>query len=112
MLKWRLTAEAQADMLDIRNFARQSWGTAQSTKYIKEVREKLDMIAQNPRLGVDRSADLEEGIRSIPIGSHTIYYEFSSTVLIVLAILHQAMTPDKHLRQRIDERHAGDPQPK
>ena len=97
MLRWRLTAEAQADMRD--------WGAAQSVRYIKELREKIELLAQNPRLGVDRSADLGEGIRSIFIGSHTIYYEFNATVLIVLAILHQAMTPDKHLRQRIDGLH-------
>ena len=100
MLKWRLTAEAQEDMRDIRIFTRQYWGTEQSVRYIKELREKIELIAENPHLGIDRSADLGEGIRSIFIGSHTIYYEFNSTGLIIQAILHQAMTPDKHLRQR------------
>ena len=100
MLKWRLTAEAQADMRGIRTFTRQYWGAAQSTRYIKELREKIELLAQTPRLGVDRSVDLGEGIRSIFIGSHTVYYEFNATALTVRAILHQAMTPDEHLRQR------------
>ena len=97
MLKWRLTEEAQTDLRDIRAFTKQQWGIVQSTRYIKEIREKIELLAQNPRLGVDRSADLEKGIRSILIGSHAIYYEFNATVLVVQAILHQAMTPGKHL---------------
>ena len=97
MLKWRLTSEAQADMQDIRSFTKQYWGAAQSARYIKEIREKIDLLAQNPCLGVDRSAGLGKGIRSILIGSHAIYYEFNMTELIVRAILHQAMAPGEHM---------------
>ena len=100
MLKWRLSEEAQADMRDIRVFTRQRWGMEQSGRYIKEIREKLELLAQNPRLGVDRSSDLENGIRSILIGSHVIYYEFNATILTVRTILHQSMAPDLHWRQK------------
>ena len=97
MLKWCLTKEAQADLLDIRAFTKQQWGVVQSVRYIKEIQEKIELLAQNPCFGVDRSYDIEKGVRSILVGSHAIYYEFNETVLTVRAILHQAMTPDKHL---------------
>ena len=100
MLEWRFSEEAQADMRDIRTFTRQYWSMAQSVRYIKEIKEKIELLAQNPRLGVDRSADLGEGIRSILIGSHVIYYEFDATRLTVRTILHQAMAPDEHWRQK------------
>ena len=94
-----LTEEAQADLRDIRAFTKQQWGDVQSVRYIKEIREKLKLLAQNPSLGVDRSADLEKGVRSILIGSHAIYYVFNAKALTVRAILHQAMTPNKHLQR-------------
>ena len=100
MLKWRLTDEAQEDMKNIRVFTKQYWGAAQSIRYSKIIREKIDLLAQNPRLGTDRSAELGKGVRSILIGSHSIYYEFNAKWLTILAILHQAMTPAEHLRQK------------
>ena len=99
MLKLCLTEEAQTDLRDIRAFTKQQWGAVQSIRYIKEIREKIKLLMENPCLGVDRSADLEEGVRSILVGSHSIYYEFNTTALTVRTILHQAMTPEKHLQR-------------
>jgi toxin ParE1/3/4 len=98
MRKWILSKEAQEDMGDIRLFSKCYWGNEQSVRYIKEIREKIELLAENPRIGIDRSNDLEINIRSIVIGSHTIYYEFNDEALTVKAILHQAMTPNLHLR--------------
>ena len=97
MLKWRLSEEAQRDLGEIRSFTKREWGMAQSNRYIKAIREKIDLLAQNPRLGADRSADLGEGVRSVFVGSHTVYYDFDIITLTVRAILHQAMTPRLHL---------------
>jgi len=99
MLKLSLTEEAQEDLRGIRAFTKRQWGIVQSTQYIREIREKINLLTENPCLGIDRSADLEEGARSILVGSHAIYYEFNATVLTVRAILHQAMIPDKHLQR-------------
>ena len=98
MLKWRLSEEAQRDMSEIRAFTRREWGTTQSDRYIKSLREKIGLLAQNPRIGLDRSADLGRKIRSVFAGSHTIYYDFDAENLTVHSILHQAMTPHTHLK--------------
>jgi toxin ParE1/3/4 len=100
MLKWRLSKEAEDDMRNIRLYTQKYWGVEQSSRYIKEIRGKIELVAQNPRTGTDRSHDLRPGFRSIFIGSHTIYYEFNSKMLTVRAILHQAMTPAPHLRRK------------
>jgi toxin ParE1/3/4 len=93
MRKWSLAKEAQSDMRDIRLFSKQHWGEEQSIRYINEIRGKIDLIARNPLIGKDCSDHIEVGIRSIFIGSHTIYYEFNAETLTVRAILHQAMIP-------------------
>ena len=96
MLKWRLTEEARADMVDIRAFTKEHWGSTQSARYIREIRERIKLLAQNPRIGIDRSADVGKGIRSFFVGSHAIYYEYDTEMLTIWAILHQAMTPNLH----------------
>jgi toxin ParE1/3/4 len=100
MLKWRLSKDAQTDMSDIRFFTKEQWGITQSSRYIKEIRERIDLLAQNPHIGADRSDDLKEGIRSILVGNHIIYYAHDAKTLTVWAVLHQSMMPVAHLRQR------------
>jgi toxin ParE1/3/4 len=102
MRKWRLSKEAQADMREIRLFSKQYWGEEQSQRYIKAIRAKLELLVQNSYIGMDRADDLEVGIKSIFTGSHAIYYEFDAEILTVKAILHQSMTPDLHLRGKLD----------
>ncbi|MDR1074471.1 MAG: type II toxin-antitoxin system RelE/ParE family toxin, partial [Treponema sp.] len=55
----------------------------------KEIREKIELLAQNPHIGADRGEDLKEGIRSILVGSHIIYYVYDAKTLTVWAVLHQ-----------------------
>jgi toxin ParE1/3/4 len=102
MLKWRLSEEAENDMREIRRFSMRYWGEEQSGRYIKAIRAKLELLAQNPHIGMDRGDDLGAGIRSIFIGSHTIYYEFDKKMLTIKAILHQSMTPNLHLQGKLD----------
>ena len=97
MLKKFITERAKAHMGEIRNFTQKQWGTAQSVKYLQEIGNKIDLLAQRPQIGIDRSSDLGNGFRSYFIGSHTIYYRYDSRLLVVHAILHQSMTPLTHL---------------
>lgn len=102
MLKWRLVEEAQADIGNIRSFTKQQWGTVQSTQYLRDIRKKIELLAQNPDIGIDRSEELSKGMRSAFVGSHAIYYKCDSKTLIVYAILHQSMIPSAHLLPKQD----------
>ena len=97
MLKRLITDIAKAHMNDIRRFTKDQWGTAQSIKYMQEISDKIGLLAQRPQIGIDRSTDLGDGIRSYFVGGHTIYYRHDSKLLVVYAILHQSMTPQVHL---------------
>jgi len=97
MLKKLITERAKVHMGDIRRFTQEKWGTAQSVKYLHEIGNKIDLLAQRPQIGIDRSEDLEDGIRSYFVGCHTIYYRYDSKTLVIHAILHQSMTPLTHL---------------
>ena len=97
MIKWQLSEQAQNDMKDIRAFTKQKWGARQSALYIRQILTKIEMLTQNPTIGIDRSSESGENTRSIFVGSHTIYYGYNEGVLTIQAVLHQAMTPEIHL---------------
>ena len=97
MIKWQLSEQAQNDMKDIRAYTKQQWGARQSALYIRQILTKIEMLAQSPAIGIDRSNELGENIRSIFVGSHTVYYEYNNEALTIQAVLHQAMTPEVHL---------------
>jgi toxin ParE1/3/4 len=100
MLQKRITDRAKIHMSVIRAFTKEQWGPAQSVKYMKEIYARIDLLARKPQLGVDHSDELGNGIHSFFIGSHTIYYQYDTETLIIRAVLHQAMSPVTHLRQK------------
>lgn len=87
-------------MRDIRRFTKDNWGQAQSARYIEEIYKRIELLAERPQIGIDRSGELGEGTRSCFVGSHTIYYMFDAETLTVLSVLHQAMTPGNLFEQQ------------
>ena len=101
MLKRIITKEAKADMADIRAFTRQVWGEEQSIRYLNEINDKVLLLSQMPALGVDRSEEYGYDVHSCFVTSHTIYYQYDDSTLVIRAILHQSRIPKAHLQQRI-----------
>ena len=97
MLKKFITERAKNHMSEIKRFTQDQWGTTQSVKYLQEISNKINLLAQRPQIGIDRSEDLGDGVRSYYVGSHTIYYRYDSKLLVIHSILHQSMTPLTHL---------------
>jgi toxin ParE1/3/4 len=98
-VSYRLTADAQTDLVEIRSYTIQQWGTQQSKKYISELRQKIQFIAASPEIG-RRHLDIGDNVFSFPYASHMIYYFLIGQQLIVFGILHQSMVPMTHLDDR------------
>ena len=99
MLNYRLTPDAQSDLIDIRRFTLDRWGEAQSKKYLFELRQTLHLLAETPSLGKPRP-DVGAGVLSFPHVSHVIYYVLHARQLVVLGVLHKRMVPTNHLDGR------------
>jgi len=97
MLKKRITDRAKGHMADIRRFTASQWGQEQSVKYLREIYNKIELLAQRPQIGMNRMDELGDGMYSYFVGSHTIYYRYDQKSIVIHAILHQSMTPELHL---------------
>ena len=105
MKQWNLTGRAKRDLADIRRFTRERWGLLKAEKYLDGIYEKIQIAAEHPAIGIDRSKSLKLGceVRSVLCGSHIIYYVVFETYISVAAILHQNMVPKRHLITVIQE---------
>lgn len=99
MPTYRLTPDAQSDLIELRRFTVKQWGITQSQKYTLELRKTLRLLAENPSLGKLRS-DIRSNIFSFPYASHVIYYRIHEKKLIVFSLLHKRMVPLNHLADR------------
>lgn len=96
---YRLTPDAQSDLVGIRQFTLEQWGVLQSNKYLSELRNTLRLIAKNPSLGKARP-EVGTTVSSFPHASHVIYYIEHEQQMVVFGVLHKRMVPINHLSTR------------
>jgi len=84
----------------IAEYSVDTWGEAQARRYIAEIVECCERIADNPRLG--RSCpEIRRGYRRIEQGKHVLFYEQVDGEVLVRRILHQGMMPIRHAMEDI-----------
>ena len=79
---------ARRDYLDILAYTTQAWGERQSDRYAEKLLEGLDSLAAFPYLGKRRD-EIAQGVRSLPIEHHVVYYRIVVETIRVLRIKHQ-----------------------
>ena len=96
---YKLTPDAQSDLVEIRRFTLSQWGNNQSKKYLSELRQVIRLLSETPNLGKQQQG-LGLDIFSFPHSSHVIYHPHRSKPLVVFAVLHKSMVPGTHLDDR------------
>lgn len=96
---FRLTPDAQADLIEIRRHSLQQWGAEQSQKYLCEIQNTIGLLAETPALGKSRP-DVGADVHSFPQGSHIIYYVIHKQQVVVFWVRHKRIVPVAHLTER------------
>jgi len=99
MPSYRLTPDAQSDLIEIRRYTLNRWGSAQSKKYLAEIRQTIRLLSETPTLGKQRP-DVATDAFSFPHASHVIYSVLHNNQLVVFGVLHKQMVPITHLENR------------
>ena len=87
---YRLTPRALADLDAIADFTIEKWGIEQLETYLGTLLERLVCLAENPLLGRDRN-EIQPGYRSIPVGSHVVFYVIDGDFINIIGIPHKSM---------------------
>ena len=99
-LNYRITPDAQNDLIKIRQYTLIQWGEKQSKKYISGLRKTIGFLSQSPLIGKKRP-ELGSDVFSFQHSSHVIYFIIHKQQLIVFAVLHKCMVPLNHLEDRV-----------
>lgn len=97
MPKYILSPQAQSSLKNIRLYSLKHFGQQQTTKYLKELRNKMKGLAKTPQSGQERN-EIKSGYYSAFVGSHTIYYRIANNQIEIIDVLHQSMEPMRHLQ--------------
>lgn len=92
---YKFTVQAKRDLDEIRDYTRETWGADQTYVYLGRLRYGIESIEADPGAGKDRR-ELLAGMRSLAVGSHTVFYIQEAGVVIIVRILHQRMDPLRH----------------
>ena len=96
MAGFRLTRRAEADLFDIADYSRRTWGEAQCARYLDQLESCCQRLAEHPILG--RSCKrVRPGLRRCEQGKHVVFYRRDGDDIIVLRILHERMLPELHI---------------
>jgi len=100
---YRLTADAKADLIEIRRYSLKNWGERKSQAYLAGLKETIQRLSEFPLIGEAR-IDIADSVFSFPYASHMIYYTLNyqqdHQQILVFAVIHQSRTPLLHLEQR------------
>jgi toxin ParE1/3/4 len=93
--KFRFSRRAEADLLSIADYTLREWGKAQTARYIDELEDCYQTLADNPALG-RACDDIRPGLHLHEHGKHVLLYREEHGAILVSRILHQRMLPERH----------------
>jgi toxin ParE1/3/4 len=93
---FRLTRDAERDVLDIYLYTLEHFGPAQADAYTSALVARFSTLAAQPSLGRD-FGDIHPGTCRANQQSHAIYFRPDADGILILRILHQATDPARHL---------------
>ncbi|MCR6632050.1 MAG: type II toxin-antitoxin system RelE/ParE family toxin [Magnetospirillum sp.] len=111
-LRYQLTRQADADVMDILRETERQFGPRQRDAYADIIAKAAEMVAESPERPASRPRpDLAEGVRSLHLdhaagrlgaAAHILYYlqgrlSNGETGTIVVRILHERMDPLRHV---------------
>ncbi len=85
-MTYRLTADAENDLLSIAEFiGRDSPESAPA--YIERLLGHCSAVAENPKMYRERS-EWGDKVRAAPFGSYLVVYDFDDKEVVILRVLH------------------------
>jgi toxin ParE1/3/4 len=94
-----VSADAQADIDLIAAYTTDTWGWQQTDRYLGQLEDSFQLLAENPRMGRPCDA-ISSGLRRHEQGKHVVFYRLKPEGIRVVRVLHQQMIPAKpHFEQ-------------
>jgi toxin ParE1/3/4 len=89
-MRYVLSAKAEHDLKDIRQFGIARWGKAHTRAYLRSLRAAFQLLAEMPDIETAYE-EVRPGLRRHVSGSHLIFYRLDIERMIeIVRVLHQS----------------------
>jgi toxin ParE1/3/4 len=92
--RFRFSHRAEADLFNIGLYTFRTWGEIQTDRYIRQLENCCQLLADNPALG-RKYDEIRPGLRRMKQGKHIVFYREESGGILICRILHQSTLPEK-----------------
>ena len=96
MIAVEISEAANADLDAIYDYGAEWFGERAAEAYVRRFNAAYRLIADFPHSGAIHDR-VRPPIRSLPCGSHRVYYDIEGARAIVRRILHKSMDVERHL---------------
>jgi len=104
MADYVLSNKADDDLTDIYLYSYRAFGEAKADAYFLSLRDCLQTLAENPRLGRPIDA-IRPGLFCHRHARHIVFYAMEGAGIFVVRVLHDAMDVWRHIDPESDNRH-------
>ena len=94
--RYKILPKARADLEKIWLYGVNQWGLAQAERYLAELEQSFQFIAQNPELCRERH-EFTPPVRIYHQGRHLIIYHLNDDCSVIIRILHDRMNVGQHI---------------
>jgi toxin ParE1/3/4 len=95
---YRLLKASEADLDDIWKYTCEAWGIRQASKYLRQLKKRIEALSRNPQLGRQR-IQIAEGLLSFHEGRHLIFYRIEKKGIVILRVLHDRMDVPERIKE-------------
>jgi toxin ParE1/3/4 len=99
MARFRFSRRAEVDLYNIGLYTFRTWGAAQADRYICQLEDCCQLIADNPALG-RLCHEIRPALRRMEQDKHVVFYREEPGGILISRILHQRVLPEE---QDIDD---------
>ncbi len=99
---YKLSSLAEDDLDSIGSYTLENWGVAQAARYLTDLEDCCQLLADTPGLGRNCD-DILPGLFRQEQGKHVVFFRRTVEGIRVLRFLHERMLPELHLFEDDDE---------
>jgi len=87
-IRYQLSKLAEFDLDGIWRYTYQEWGARRASKYLRQLKRRIEQLARRPLLGKQRD-ELAAGLRSYHEGRHLVFYRcLEQGGIMIIRVLH------------------------
>lgn len=95
-MRIRYSTEAHNDLVDIIFYGNENFGPVQSSKYVAQIRNAIELIGLNPEMARLRT-ELERPVRIHTVGSHIVVFDIEEGMIVIVRILSAGQNLPDHI---------------